>query len=82
MINLPVECRFDYLMIKKFIGVFSSVLLDKRLSEDLHPVFVKYLLARIENLLELRFDREYYAMHAKFPKSFEHLWLAVFEYFL
>jgi hypothetical protein len=82
MINLPVECRFDYLMIKKFLGVFSAVLLDVRLSADLHPVFVKYLLARIENLLELRFDKEYYAIHAKFPKTFEPLWISVFEYFL
>lgn len=55
------------------------MLLDERLSADLHNVFVKYLLARIENLLELRFDNEYYSLHSKFPKTFEPLWTHAFE---
>lgn len=60
MINTHVESRFNYLMVKKFLDVFCTILLDKNLSNDLHDVFVKYFFARIEVLLELRFDREYY----------------------
>lgn len=82
MINWEVTSRFDYLMIKKLLGVFNSILLNPRLSQDLHDVFLKYFLARIENLLELRFDQEYYLLHSKFPKTFEPLWISVFTIFL
>lgn len=69
-------------MTKKFIGTFCFFLLDPLLSADLHGVFIKYLLAKIQNLLELRFENDYYTLHSKLPKNFEPLWVSIFHYFL
>ncbi|KAL4490257.1 hypothetical protein ABPG72_004296 [Tetrahymena utriculariae] len=82
MMNSPIDSRFNYLMVKRFLEQFNIILLDDRLPNDLHDVFVKYFFARIEGLLELRYEREYFQLHSSFPKEFQPIWLFVFNLFI
>ena len=56
----------------------TDLLTKYELSPEIHNIFIKYIFARIETLLEMRFDLESYAIHERLPKNTKPIWIIAF----
>ncbi|EGR29232.1 mon2, putative [Ichthyophthirius multifiliis] len=84
LINIRVDSRLSYLMNKKFLKIFQNVILNQSMPGELQDIFTKYYFAKIENILELRFDKDYFELHSQKLqiKKYVPLWIFVFEQFI
>ncbi|EGR31375.1 hypothetical protein IMG5_111100 [Ichthyophthirius multifiliis] len=81
ILNMQINDRISYLVVLKFMNFFANFIINIDFQENIQQVFIQYFLAKIEVLVELRYDYQYLCFHQKLPKNFQFIWKQAFGVF-